>query len=219
MNKIIQLPNSGSTPPLTLNGKVKPTPPAHQTNAERRSREYLTPREVDDLMSAAGRTGRHGHRDKTLILIAFRHGLRVSELVNLRWEMIDLQAGLIHINRLKNGVPSIHPIRGAEIRALRRVKRDYPDADYVFVTERKGPMTTATVRKLVARAGEVADLPFPVHPDTSLLTTGKTLGQYNIIWAIETSSTPFDIQSYHRTDFKISGKIEIVSFSTTPPIL
>ena len=115
-------------------------------------------------MSAAGRTGRHGHRDKTLILIAYRHGLRGSELVNLRWEMVDLEAGLIHINRLKNGVPSIHPIRGTEIRALRKVERDYPDTDYIFVSERKGPMTAATVRKLVARAGEVADLPFSVHP-------------------------------------------------------
>jgi len=116
-------------------------------------------------MSAAGRTGRHGHRDKTLILIAYRHGLRVSELVNLRWEMVDLQAGLIHINRLKNGVPSIHPVRGVEIRALRRVKRDYPVTDYVFISERKGPMTTATVRKLIARAGEGTSL---VHKNDNI---------------------------------------------------
>lgn len=175
MNKIIQLPDPGSGAPSILNGKVKPMPPARQTNAERRSREYLTPSEVDDLMSAAGRRGRHGHRDKALILIAYRHGLRVSELVNLRWEMIDLQIGLIHISRLKNGVPSIHPIRGTEIRALRRVKRDYPDTDYVFVSERKGPMTTATVRKLIARAGEVANLPFSVHPHMLRHSTGYKL--------------------------------------------
>ncbi len=175
MSKIIQLPNSLPTTSSTQNGKVGPSPPPRQTNAQRRSREYLTGEEVAALMSAAGRTGRHGHRDKTLILIAYRHGLRVSELVNLRWEMVDLQAGLIHVTRLKNGVPSIHPIRGVEIRALRRVKRDYPDTDYVFVSERKGPLTTATVRKLLARAGKVAGLPFPVHPHMLRHSTGYKL--------------------------------------------
>ncbi len=74
-------------------------------------------------MAASGCTGRHGHRDKTLILIAYRYGLRVSELVALRWESIDLQTGLIHNNRLKNGVPPTHPLHGVEIRALRRVRR------------------------------------------------------------------------------------------------
>ena len=175
MSKIIQLPNSLPAGSSIQNGKVGPCPPPRQTNAERRSREYLTGAEVEALMSAAGRTGRHGNRDKTLILIAYRHGLRVSELVNLRWEMVDLQAGLIHVTRLKNGVPSIHPIRGVEIRALRRVKREYPDTDYVFVSERKGPLTTATVRKLLARAGEVAHLPFSVHPHMLRHSTGYKL--------------------------------------------
>lgn len=175
MNKIIELSNRLGSSPSILNGKVQPTPPARQTNAERRSREHLTPGEVEDLMVAAGRTGRHGHRDKTLILIAYRHGLRVSELVALRWESIDLKTGLIHISRLKNGVPSTHPIRGMELRALRRLKRDYPDTDYVFVSERKGPLTTATVRKLLARAGQVAELPFPIHPHMLRHSTGFKL--------------------------------------------
>jgi len=175
MNKIIELPLSKQSVPTILNGKVQPTPPARQTNAERRSREYLTQPEVEALMLAAGRTGRHGHRDKTLILIAFRHGLRVSELVALRWESIDLKTGLIHINRLKNGVPSTHPLRGPEIRALRRLKREYRETDYVFVTERKGPLTTATARKIVARAGDVADLPFSVHPHMLRHSTGYKL--------------------------------------------
>ena len=175
MNKIIELRNRSAPTLRIVNGKVNPVPPARQTNAERRSREYLTQGEVDDLMAAAGRTGRHGHRDKTLILIAYRHGLRVSELVALRWESVDLKTGLIHINRLKNGVPSTHPLRGVEIRALRRLKREYPETDYVFVSERKGPLTTATVRKLLARAGEAADLPFPVHPHMLRHSTGYKL--------------------------------------------
>jgi type 1 fimbriae regulatory protein FimE len=150
-----------STPPVVLNGKV--VPPRRQTNAERRSREHLTPAEVDALMRAAGSIGRHAHRDATLLLVAYRHGLRVSELVALRWDMVDGKQGLLHVNRLKNGVSSTHPIRGPELRALRKLQRDY-EGPYVFCTERGGPMTTSTVRKLVARAGELAKLPFPVHP-------------------------------------------------------
>jgi type 1 fimbriae regulatory protein FimE len=149
------------TRPTIINGKV--SPPARQKNADRRSREHLTPNEVDKLMKAAGATGRHGHRDTTLLLIAYRHGLRVSEVTSLRWDQVDLKQGLMHVNRVKNGLPSTHPIRGPELRALRRLQKDYA-GPYVFSTERLGPMTTATVRKLMARAGEQAKLPFPVHP-------------------------------------------------------
>ena len=138
--------------------------PIKPRNKDVRRREYLTEKEVDRLMKAARETGRHGHRDATLILIGYRHALRVSELVSLRWEQIDLGQGRMHINRVKNGSPSSHPIRGPEIRALRRLQRDYPDTPYVFVTERRGPLTTSTVRKLIARAGEKAKLGFPVHP-------------------------------------------------------
>jgi len=115
-------------------------------------------------MDAARSLGRHGHRDSTLILIAFRHGLRVSELVALRWDMVDLKQGLLHVNRLKNGTASTHPIRGPEIRALRRLQRDDSDSPYLFVTERGGPLTTATVRKIVARAGKAAKIGLAVHP-------------------------------------------------------
>ena len=100
--------------------------PRKPHNKDVRSREYLTDKEVDRLMNAARKTGRHGHRDASLILIGYRHALRVSELVSLRWDQVDLVQGLIHINRLKNGVDSTHPVRGPEIRALRRLQRDYP---------------------------------------------------------------------------------------------
>lgn len=92
-------------------------------------------------MAAAGRGARHGHRNATLILIGYRHGLRVSELVALRWDQIDLRQGLVHISRRKNGVASTHPLRGPELRALRRLQRDYSVSPYVFVTERRGPLT------------------------------------------------------------------------------
>jgi type 1 fimbriae regulatory protein FimE len=149
------------TSPNAKNGKV--TPPKRVTNAERRSREHLTSEEVEKIIKAAGQIGRHGPRDAALIQLTYRHGLRVSEAVALRWDQIDLKQGLLHVNRAKNGVPSTHPLRGPELRALRHLQRGYPGS-YVFSTERRGPMTTATVRKLFARAGELAKLPFPIHP-------------------------------------------------------
>jgi type 1 fimbriae regulatory protein FimB/type 1 fimbriae regulatory protein FimE len=133
-------------------------------NAERRSREFLTPAEVERLINAAEKLGRHGHRDATMILIAYRHALRVSELVSLRWEQVDLAQGLLHVKRLKNGNASTHPLHGPELRALRRLQRDYPNCPYVFTGERKGPLTDSTVRKMVARAGTAAGLEFPIHP-------------------------------------------------------
>lgn len=145
-----------------VNGKV--TPPRRVANRTRRSREHLTPDEVTRLMTAAGRGGRHGHRDATLILVGYRHGLRVSELVALRWDQIDLKQGLVHVSRLKNGVASTHPLRGPELRALRRLQREYSASPYVFVTERQGPLTDSSVRKIVASAGVAAQLGFPIHP-------------------------------------------------------
>ena len=140
-------------------------PPKRVPYAELRSREYLTPAEVDDLQWAAKRLGRHGHRDQTIILLSFTHGLRVSELCGLRWDQIDLKTGNIHVRRKKNGTPSVHPLRGKEIRALRKLRRDYPDGyPWVFNSERKGPLCASTVRKMVLRAGEKAKLGFPCHP-------------------------------------------------------
>src|SRR4249920_2575956 len=147
--------------PIPENGKV--APPRRVPNSERRSREHLTPNEVERVTKAAGKVGRHGPRDSALITVMYRHGFRVSEVVALRWDQIDLKQGLMHVNRVKNGVPSTHLVRGPELRALRQLQRDSPGA-YVFSTERGGPMTTATVRKMVARAGEVAKLSFPIHP-------------------------------------------------------
>ena len=115
-------------------------------------------------MAAAAHIGRHGHRDATLMLLAYRHGLRVGELVALRWDQVDLKQGMLHVARLKNGVASTHPLRGPELRALRRLRREYSESPYLFCTERRGPLTDSGVRKIVARAGIAGDLGFPVHP-------------------------------------------------------
>jgi integrase len=154
---------------------TKVAPPRKRPNAASRSREYLTPAEVDRLREAAAKRGRHGNRDATMILLAYRHGLRVSELIALRWEQIDLRQGVLHVRRRKNGSPSTHPLHGPEIRALRKLAREYPETPYVFVTERKGPLTDSAFRKIVARAGVTAGFGFPVHPHMLRHSTGFKL--------------------------------------------
>jgi len=147
--------------PTTINGTV---PPPLTPYSKRRQREYLTVKEVERLIDTARDRGRYGHRDATMLLVAYRHGLRAAELCSLRWEQIDLSRGMLHVRRIKNGTPSVHPIGGGEIRALRRLKREQPESRYAFVTERLGPMTTTGFRKMVARISEKAKFPFPVHP-------------------------------------------------------
>jgi len=139
-------------------------PPRRLKNSDRRSREFLTPTEVEDLIDSAEKLGRHGHRDSTIILISYRHGLRVSELISLRWDQFDFSQGLFHVRRLKNGNPSTHPLHGPELRALRKLQRDYPNSPYVFCSELNGPLTASSIRKIIARAGMAAKIGLPIHP-------------------------------------------------------
>jgi type 1 fimbriae regulatory protein FimB/type 1 fimbriae regulatory protein FimE len=161
MSQVIELRKRRRVAPNAVSGKV--APPRRRPNQDTRTREYLTPGEIETLLDSAA-SGRYGHRDRTLLLVMYRHGLRVSEAISLRWEMFDLKAGLLSVQRLKQGVPSTHPVRGPELRALRQLRREWPDSPYLFVSERGGPMTASNVRKLVARTGSAAKLPFPVHP-------------------------------------------------------
>jgi integrase len=125
--------------PTEVNRAVTPT---RRPNAELRTREHLTPGEVEALMEAA-KANRHGHRDATMILLAFRHGLRSAEACDLRWDQVDFNGAVLHVRRVKNGTPSTHPIQGDELRSLRRLQRESPTSPFVFVSERGSPFTTA----------------------------------------------------------------------------
>jgi len=127
-------------------------------------RKYLTAREIEKLMDYARKHSRYGHRDSTMILVAYRHGLRASEVCDLQWHQIELDHGRMHVRRAKNGTPSVHPIRGDEIRALRKLRHESPNDAYVFVTERGGPMSTISFHHLIQRLGEAAKMPFSLHP-------------------------------------------------------
>ena len=170
MSTVLAFNRSPRGSPSIENGKV--VPPRRVTNRERRSREHLTPIEVERLITAAAKEGRHGTRDATMVLVAYRHGLRVGELVALRWEQVGLARGSLHVNRKKNGEAATHPLSGRELRALRQLKRAYPESPFLFVTERGGPITEATVRKVIARAGKKASIEFSVHPHMLRHATG-----------------------------------------------
>ena len=148
--------------PTTKNRTV--TMPRRRPNAELRTREYLTGAEVEKLIDAA-KGNRYGHRDATMVLVAYRHGLRVSELVDLRWDQIDFDHATLAVRRVKQGTPSTHPILGDESRALRKLQRDqYPKSPFVFTSERGSPFTTAGFARMMERAGVEAKLGFKAHP-------------------------------------------------------
>jgi len=138
--------------------------PRRRRNGDFRTRKYLTEAEVERLMKAA--TGnRYGHRDATMILVTYRHGLRVSELVDLRWDQVDFRTATLHVRRAKQGTPSTHPIVGDELRALRRLQREQePKSPFVFTSERGAPFTSAGFARMIERAGVEAKFGFKPHP-------------------------------------------------------
>jgi integrase len=138
--------------------------PRRRPNAELRTREYLTDAEVESVTEAA-KSNRYGHRDATMILMAYRHGLRASELVDLRWDQIDFNRATLAVRRAKRGTPSTHPIQGDEMRSLRKLQRQQePKSPFVFTSERGSPFTTAGFARLVERAGAAAGFEFKAHP-------------------------------------------------------
>ena len=136
--------------------------PSRRPNADIRPREHMTEREVEKLIAAA-RGNRWGQRDATMILIAFRHGLRASELCELQWSDVEFGTGNLHLHRAKGGATGTHPLLGVELRALRVLKRE-AKSPFVFVTERGAPFSVSGLAKLIGRAGIEAKMPFKVHP-------------------------------------------------------
>jgi integrase len=121
------------------------------------------PHEVEKLIEAA-KGNRYPHRDATIILTAYKHGLRVSELIDLRWDQIDWPKANLHVRRLKGGIESVHPIMGDELRALRKLHREQePKSPFVFTSERNGPLTRFAVAKMIEKAGKDAKLGDHVH--------------------------------------------------------
>jgi site-specific recombinase XerD len=140
--------------------KLRRTAKATPTAANVRVVKYLTPAEVEQLVKTARAHSRYGARDAALITLAYHHGLRVSELCALKWDDVDLKAATLQVRRAKGGQPSVHPLPGTDLRALRPLQDTSP---WIFTTERGGPMSPAGVRDLVRRLGVQAGLG-RVHP-------------------------------------------------------
>jgi integrase len=137
--------------------------PVRPPNSELRTREYLTPAKVEKLIKAA-KDGRWGHRDTTLVLTALRHGLPASEVCDLEWSQVEFgRSASLHVRRAKNGKPSVHPLRGDEIRALRELRRLFSDSGFVFPIERGSPFTPDAVSRPIKRIGERAGFDFPAN--------------------------------------------------------
>jgi integrase len=144
--------------------KKRTVTPRRRPNADLRTREYLTGGEVDRLL-AATKGNRWGQRDGTMILVAYRHGLRASELTDLRWDQVDFGTATLHVRRVKQGSPSTHPILGDELRWLRRLQREQePKSPFVFTSERGSPFTTAGFARMVERAAAEGGFGFKEHP-------------------------------------------------------
>jgi integrase len=200
--------------PTLQNGTV---PPKRARNRDVRPREYLTPKEVERLIAAAKKKGRrNGLRDATMILVAFRHGLRVSELCDLTWDQIDFSQSMMHVRRIKNGIGSVQQIGGEEMRMLRALKRADGGTRFVFMTERGAPMTPAGFRKFLSRLAIGAKFQFLVHPHmlrhnavTSWPMTAAIHGPCSTIWGTRTSCIRYATQSFHRSGSRIFGRIDL----------
>ena len=117
---------------------------------------------MEKLIAAAG-DNRHGQRDALMVLLAYRHGLRASEVVDLRWEQIDFKTASLHVRRVKNGTPSTHPLTGRKLRELLRHQRESAKSPFVFVSERDAPLSAPGFSRMIERAGVEADLGIKAH--------------------------------------------------------
>ena len=135
----------------------------------------------DRLIAAAGKN-RHGYRDATLILIAFRHGLRPVEAVGLRWDAIDFDRGEIYVARVKRGSAATHPLAGRELRALRRLQREQaPKSSFVFTSERGAPFATGGISELWSRVSvKRLGIDFRVHPHMLRHACGYTIANQEL---------------------------------------
>ena len=145
---------------------------------DQNAKNFLTENEMKKFLESA-RKGRHGVRDYCLMLMAYRHGLRVSELIDIRLKDLDLETGRLFVRRLKGSLSTHQPLDGVELRAIRawlRMREDYPNgsSNYLFLSER-GMMTRQAINYLVEQIGKRAKLNFKINPHMLRHSTGYYL--------------------------------------------
>jgi site-specific recombinase XerD len=166
----LKLAEQSDMRPVTSKGR-KP-------NEEYRVREHLTEDEVAELLAALKRN-RHGQRDWLIGLLIYRHGLRVNETCDLRWDDISMAKRTVIVRRLKGSNDSTHYLERDELAGLRALQRHYATkgikSAYVFVNERGQPFGRMGIGRMIERAGQVAELPFSVHVHMLRHSTGYAL--------------------------------------------
>jgi integrase len=162
-HKLMVKSNLKLVTPSTVFGAVENKPPRKRPNIEVRSREHLTEGEVERLIKAAA-GNRQGHRDQTMILVTFRHGLRTAEVTRLKWDAVNFDRSELNVARVKNGKSITHHLTGREQRALRKLKREQdPVSAFVFTSERGAPFAPRGFRQMIERLSKAAKFEFPVH--------------------------------------------------------
>src|ERR1700684_4104163 len=146
-SNIIRLTTRKQGRSTTENGQVIPP----RRRKDMRPRKHLVPSEVAALLKAARKSGRYRLRDEVAVLLAYRHGLRATELVSLQWSQIDLRGATVTIRRAKGGLTTEHPLRSIELRLLGRLRKESPQAAYVLMSERGAPWSTSNFRKVLQR--------------------------------------------------------------------
>ncbi len=138
--------------------------------------EYLTPKEMDRLISVASK-GANGLRDSTMILMAYRHALRATELCRLRWQHVNFEEGTIWVDRIKKSKSGLHPMLKDEVKALRALEKNRGPLKlpWIFLTRFHTAISRNWFFKTVERVGKLARIPFPVHPHMIRHSTGYKL--------------------------------------------
>jgi type 1 fimbriae regulatory protein FimE len=204
-------PRTQWTLPESEKSTEKRTVPTRKANAAYRGREHLTEAEVERTMRAARKRGRYGVRDAAAILLAYRHGLRVSELCDLRWDQVDLRDRRLSLRRAKGGIAGVHPLAKVELKALAALEAlRAPGSVYVLENERgDGPLQPGAIRKIVKRAGKVAGLEVDVHPHMLRHACGFVLAnKKNDTRAIQEYLGHRSIQSTQRYTALAAGRFD-----------
>jgi integrase len=184
-------------------------PAGRKPNRAYRVREHLTEGEMAKLLTAL-KANRHGHRDWLIGLLIYRHGLRVSEACDLRWDDLNLAKGTITVRRLKGGVDSGHYLERDELAGLKRRQREQePKAAYVFVNERGQPFGRMGIARMIERAGETAKLPFPAHVHMLRHSTGHSLAGTGMGYAAATALLgPRQHQQHRALHRDVAGAVQ-----------
>ena len=156
-----------------------PTPLSAGKKPKVTDRRYLRPTEARRLIEAAGKRGRYPFRDRVLVRLVYRHGLRASEAVGTRWSQVDLDAGTLHVARLKGSIDSTHSLDRDELRDLRKLRQQVTGL-YVFETERGGPLSVDALQYIVREAGRAARLDVEVHPHMLRHAAGYALANEGV---------------------------------------